>query len=79
VIQIDNKIFLTHPSSEYKLCIDYHGLDTKVVEGFEEGRTFQGIIGHEFMQKVDSKCLVTYFNNTEILKTNMKFVKVIYE
>lgn len=77
VTQKDNKIFLTHPNSEYKLCIDYFGLETNIIEGFKEGRTFQGIIGHGFMQMADGKCLVT--NVSDNSSCNIRFIKVVNE
>lgn len=74
VAKKDNKIFLTHPNSEYQLCINYFGLETDIIEGFEEGRTFQGIIGHGFMQMVDGKCLVT--NVSDNLSYIIRIIKL---
>jgi hypothetical protein len=76
VEKISEVLYLTHSNSNYTICVDYNGVETNLIYGFEESRILQGIIGHGFMQKVDSICIASKIGNSNTNKFAISILNV---
>jgi len=68
---IDGSIILNHPKSDHTLELTSNSCDVELINGWEEGRQFNGVTGVKFLQQQETTCLLVPMSVNKSMTTRI--------